>query len=230
MKLPAILAGASAIALTTILPAAAQDQAPAVTMQYAVKISLEHSMGSGVVVGHATLNGVDAASIILTCDHVLTEDGTHPPPPYVKVTHGNETIEGTVLGYEDKEKDLALVLAPVVWPVAPFYRGSVQSGEQELIVGYPLDTNLSITSGYISAPEAEPYGLREGSAPAWPGNSGGGVFVLRDGQWKLAGIADAIHTYPVGGVDHAGLANTVSFFVDTNTLDRYLTAHGVVLP
>jgi S1-C subfamily serine protease len=49
------------------------------------------------------------------------------------------------------------------------------------------------------------------TAAAQPGNSGGGVFVYRDGEWQLVGIL-------VAGAQ----SGTLTFAVDLATIKQYL--------
>jgi len=218
---------AAEIALSVVTSASA-NELPAATMDYAVKISTGHDIGSGVVVvsQRASADGTTGAtSLILTCDHVLTDDFKEPAPKSVLVTHGTQTVLGVIL-YEDKALDLAYVGVASNWPAASPYLGPLQAGEQELIVGYPLDTSLSITTGYISAADEADPAHREGSAPAWPGNSGGGVYIMRDGVWKLAGIAKAVGEYDQDPAA-ASLANTVSYFITIPAVQQFMAGAAV---
>lgn len=182
---------ATLLALSTLCVSAAvaMGASPADALAWSVKIEAGDSEGSGTVVGHQ-----GAHSLVLTCDHVLTDDGNHVAPAEVIVKRNGRSYRARLVA-QDRQLDLALLDVPAVFPAAPLYDGPLTAGEPEMIIGAPYDEGLAVTTGYVGEMalpfRGDGHRTRQGSAPAHPGNSGGGVFVRRNG-WKLAGVEESI--------------------------------------
>lgn len=179
------------------------------------------SFGSGTLIGyiHYHFDGNDGVfqTAILTNEHVIKGASK------VYVHWKGKKIEGRVIAV-DSELDLALVQVPVRLPTVELLAGPIWDGENTWVVGYPFGLSASITHGFIS-PKAPKEELRQESASIWFGNSGGGVFVLRDGRYVLAGVTDAIFVKPVmGGIL---FANTVGFFVPIESVKIFLAKNHV---
>lgn len=179
------------------------------------------SFGSGTVIGDIRhhLGNKDGVchSAILTNEHVVKNASK------VYAHWKGKKIEGRVIAI-DSELDLALVQVPVCLPKVEMLAGPIWDGENTWVVGYPFGLSASITHGFIS-PKAPKGELRQESASIWFGNSGGGVFVLRDGRYVLAGVTDAIFVKPVmGGIL---FANTVGFFVPIESVKIFLAKNHV---
>lgn len=180
------------------------------------------SMGSGTVIGdiHHHVGNKDGVfhSAILTNEHVIRGASR------VYVHWKGRKIEGRVIAI-DAELDLALVQVSERLPKVELLDGPIWDGENTWVVGYPFGLSASITHGFIS-PKAPKQELRQESASIWFGNSGGGVFVLRDGRYVLAGVADAIYARPMmGGIL---FANTVGFFVPIESVKKFLANNHVI--
>lgn len=116
--------------------------------------------------------------LMLTAAHVVG-DGKD-------ITVGPKKLPAKLI-HKDEVADIALLHVAVACPCAPL-ADIPEVGDKVLVVGFPInaDVHLQITT----------EGLTQGvwqnrlqlSAPAAGGNSGGGVFVYQDGEWKLAGI------------------------------------------
>lgn len=180
------------------------------------------SFGSGTVIGdiHHHVGNKDGVfhSVILTNEHVVKGASK------VYVHWKGRKIEGRVIAI-DAELDLALVQVSVRLPKVEMLTGPIWDGENTWVVGYPFGLSASITHGFIS-PKAPKQELRQESASIWFGNSGGGVFVLRDGHYVLAGVTDAIYVKPMmGGIL---FANTVGFFVPIESVKKFLANNHVI--
>lgn len=103
--------------------------------------------------------------------------------------NGNHWIEGLVKKL-DKKHDLALIEVDAYIPAAPLYYGRVMPGEKEAVAGAPLGDLLSVTEGRVSG-FANEQGW-QGTAPIYPGNSGGGSYVFRNHEWELYGIIESV--------------------------------------
>lgn len=96
---------------------------------------------------------------------------------------------------DPNKRDIAyLTIDPVQGPYAQFAKYPADMDEVALVIGYPHGLAQVVTHGHIQArvknPDSDgslpPYLLTE--ALAAPGNSGGGLFVIRDGKPYLVGI------------------------------------------
>lgn len=180
------------------------------------------SWGSGTIIGdiHHHFGNKDDVyhSAILTNEHVIKGASK------VYVHWKGKKIEGRVIAM-DSGLDLALVQVPVRLPKVELLDGPIWDGENTWVVGYPFGLSASITHGFIS-PKAPKEELRQESASIWFGNSGGGVFVLRDGRYVLAGVTDAIYVKPMMGA--LLFANTVGFFVPIESVKKFLADNHVI--
>jgi S1-C subfamily serine protease len=109
---------------------------------------------------------------------------------------------GTVLVTGDARFDLALVLAPDAHcPCARIADSDAAMDEQVVVVGYPRGLTQVVTvgtsQGVVEESKELPYGGPRlvTTAQAAGGNSGGGAFVYRAGEYQLVGIL-------VEGLDH----------------------------
>lgn len=177
--------------------------------------------GSGTVIDHGsdqrTGNPNVNHSIILTSEHVIEDAST-----IFVYWHGLK-MEARVIA-QDHELDLALIEVPVYLPKAEMHFGPVEIGDSEWVVGYPFGLGISITSGFVSEEFLDK--TIQGSASIWPGNSGGGIFVMRNGHYVLAGVAESIFRDRVNGVPI--FANTVGFFVPMKKVKQFLIANKVL--
>lgn len=194
-------------------------------LKYSVEvISSDHGMkdtGSGTSIYNA--NGY---SYILTCYHVVSSGGS------LSINYGGKKYKAYIVRSVPHE-DLAILSTKENIPVAPLSRDkTIKPGNKEIIAGYPLDEGLLLTQGFFGAEQpfkgyhtldadngvGDPPLMGFGSASAWPGNSGGGVFALANGHWVLAGVTSDISVFPIqpifgNGVPYAQLVPTLSHYI-----------------
>lgn len=183
-----------------------------------VTIDLDDGAGSGTVIQ----NGKDV-SYILTCDHVVKGEKSitvmreHLPDLEAKIV------------LESSKLDLALLEVPGSLPTAEMITDEVMEGEGEVIAGAPFEIGVLLTQGFVGPKQDD--GSILGTAAAWPGVSGGGVYVDHGG-WRLAGVAQAIMQVPTtDGKGKAGSAiqsiGQISFFIPLNKVRAFLKEfHG----
>jgi S1-C subfamily serine protease len=100
----------------------------------------------------------------------------------------------------DPARDVATITVPgLTCPCAPIAPTGAMALEADVIaIGYPWGGENTVTAGYLIGrvqvvnPD-ESDGILSGQYIAVlirvePGNSGGGLFVRRDGEWQLIGI------------------------------------------
>lgn len=217
-----------------------QNPEPRDILRYSVEVKSPYGSGSGTVIGHTTsvIAGKTVTySLILTCDHVMNGDFEKPESAVGLVLKpGEEPIAATVVQH-DAGLDLAVLQVRADWPVAPISWDDVAPGEPEIIAGSPLAEGIVLSQGFfgqkhpmLGKETGENHTVQQGSAAIWPGDSGGGVWVFRDG-WKLAGVAEAGRMYPARGPEGivvGALADTVSMFVPMSVLQTFLRQSGYV--
>ena len=169
-------------------------------------VNVRGGNGSGVMV---------APFLMLTAAHVVGDgkDITVGPKAYpAKLVH------------KDEKNDIALLHVAIVCPCAPFALPPKQD-DTVLVVGFPVNHNIGIQI----ATEGRIQGLKENrlqlSAQAVGGNSGGGVFVMQGGEWRLAGILVEVAgwcmgfaCYPVPHLSRAVDTQTMTDFMDRAVL------------
>lgn len=175
------------------------------------KLAVGGGAGSGVVI---------APGFVLTAQHVAIN------PDLVLRAKGPK---GKVLGLGDNDKvDLGLLYFPsrvAQCPCAKLAEFDALPDEPVYIVGYPLGITQTLTRGTSQGVVQQVvipgmWGMQTVLGPRLvfdatiaPGNSGGGAFVYRDGEFQLVGIVVEM----AGGV---GLAIPVS--VVRKFLQEYL--------
>ncbi|MBI5004469.1 trypsin-like peptidase domain-containing protein [Candidatus Kaiserbacteria bacterium] len=182
------------------------------------------SIGAGTVVGSILYRFVDGKhavhAAIVSVAHVVKDAQN------VDVEWKGKHIPGRVIAKDD-ELDLALVEVPVSLPKAEMFFGQVKVGMPQWTVGYPYGTGVSITYGFVSTINPV-MGLRQASASIWPGNSGGGVFIIHQNHFVLVGVADAVYVAQLSPQQMA-VVDTVGFFVTTNKVKKFLLENHVSL-
>lgn len=150
------------------------------------KLTIEGGVGSGVVI---------APGFVLTAQHVAIHPG---------LMLRAKGPKGSVLGLGDSAKvDLGLLHFPArgaQCPCAKLAEFEALPDEPIYVVGYPHGITQTLTRGrsqgvvhHVVVPGAWGIPVVLGqrlifTATIAPGNSGGGVFVFRDGEFQLVGI------------------------------------------
>lgn len=132
------------------------------------------------------------SAVVLTPGVVLTADHCVNTP----LTFGaNGGIVGTVIARGDDRLDYALLSFPASVAACPCVRIADREAEIDeavYVVGYPLGIAQVLTFGTsqgVQDNDRLPFGRRLVlTAPVAGGNSGGGVFVYRDGEYQLVGV------------------------------------------
>lgn len=125
----------------------------------------------------------------------------------------------------DNRLDLAVIQVPRNIPIVMMFFGDVYNGERELAVGNPFGQGLMVTDGFIG--EIQSNGLRLASASVWPGNSGGPVFIHRDGQYLFIGVIVKVFVVP-NGLGYT-IVNTLTYFVPMPMVQEFLVRSGINL-
>lgn len=140
---------------------------------------------------------VVAPGLVLTADHCA---GAAPA-----ALHTGAPV-ATVIGRGDERIDIALLAFSSAEAACPCVRLAAREAavdETVYIVGYPRGIAQVLSTGASQGVHDNsnlPFGRRlVTTAPVGPGNSGGGVFVLRDGELQLVGIV-------VEMIDHLSFA------------------------
>jgi S1-C subfamily serine protease len=179
---------------------------PAVAVAAAVGPSVVNVRVTGVSVspysGSEPYEGVgsgiiySSAGYIITCEHVVSENGTPAQTVTVTFSSGQEVPAKIVA--TDSFADVAVIKVDKTGlPVATFGSvSSVQIGEYAVAIGSPETYQNSVTMGIISGLDRTIPGsgstalvnLIQTDTPISPGNSGG---ALLDEQGRVIGMAEA---------------------------------------
>jgi hypothetical protein len=118
-----------------------------------------------------------------------------------------------VLRFEDSwSNDLAVAHADVACPCAKLAAEPARQDEPVIIVGFPMNPDVKAQTVHPALAQGlSPHGTRVVTVGSAPGNSGGGMFVFRDGEWQLAGI-----------LVHGLRGAQISFAMDLPALKEFL--------
>ncbi|MBI4448076.1 trypsin-like peptidase domain-containing protein [Candidatus Woesearchaeota archaeon] len=164
---------------------------------------METYIGAGTVIKKK-----DGLAYILTCNHILEDSsdqwmaiGGHIAK-LTKVTHtyyvekeGGVKISLDVVA-QDSKLDAALLRAKDTegLKLFPYNLGDsdlLEAGDFNYAVGYPLLLGKFVTSGIITSTnvERQPNWFML-QTPIHPGNSGGPIIAIKDGQYELVGLSE----------------------------------------
>jgi S1-C subfamily serine protease len=193
-----------------------------------VAIRTKSGYGSGVVISkHFVLS---AAHLVHSprgrFEEPEEEEKEHENFVEVQVRHHelrvNVWTTATVARIDDKS-DLLLLFVPIELPHAISKIATVDTmdvNDRLYIVGFPCGTsapncsNGTLTAKWNDWNEDAPF-LWHCSAPVFPGNSGGPVYLARTGE--LVGIV-----VRVPGSAFYGISNNVSYFVPINHINSFV--------
>ncbi len=172
--------------------------------------------GSGVLLRDAQTG----EQYILTAEHVTPDEYYTPEErkktKRIKVLKSRITVEEltTAIVKEDENADLALLKVEGSMKIPP-YLGKIarELHPQDYVigVGFPAGNKMY----FITRVKHKEEKLTLLDITIKGGNSGGGVFLLKEGKVELAGVIQHIH-------DMACLENLRKFFVGTVLEDEYL--------
>jgi hypothetical protein len=124
---------------------------------------------------------VIAPNLVLTAAHVAVIPGLKVGGREAKTLRVGENIDIAVMGVE------------IGCPCAEIAEKPAEVDEQVVVVGFPYHGMLEAQVVTVGRAQSIKNGHMILTAAALPGNSGGGVFVHRDGRWQLVGILVAGH-------------------------------------
>lgn len=170
------------------------------------RLSDGRGSGSGIVI---------APGVVLTAGHVAVHPG---------LAIDGQPVGGLPVGNTkavDQDHDLGLLVYPANiagCPCAALADHEAEVDERVIVVGYPYGISSPIVTegrsqGVISLPDGEVRLIV--TAPVAPGNSGGGVYVFRDGAWQLVGVLVA--STPQGAV---------SIVIPLSEIKKFLAANA----
>ncbi|MEE8517793.1 MAG: trypsin-like peptidase domain-containing protein [Dehalococcoidia bacterium] len=181
------------------------DQASslAAAIKAVVRVSSDHSAGSGVV--------IDQTGLVLTAAHIVDDQGS------VRVSIDGKSLEAELV-LIDKRRDLALVRLPAgSYPWAQLRDiDAIRPGEPVTVVGYPLNLAgpATATGGIVSRVFEEVGSSRQvvqTDAAINIGNSGGPMF---DTRGRVLGIVSSIlgeyRSTPTSGISFAVSSKTIT--------------------
>ena len=140
------------------------------------------------------LNETSCSGVVIQPGVVLTASHCVRPDVPLTLTPGGPTAH--VVANGDDRLDYAILRFPesaAMCPCAPIAAREAEREEAVYVVGFPSGMAVQIlttgTSQGVQENPRLPYGRRlVTTAPVAGGNSGGGVFVLRDGEYRLVGV------------------------------------------
>jgi len=182
-----------------------------ITPQYrnVVDVSYAISDEAGDIYGSSTELGHE---IFLTAAHCLGK-----PDGLFIVDKADTPIKATIVR-KDEPNDLALISAPISGPNVRLLTIDPTLGDEVLAIGWPLGMGPTLTRGLwqgntkIEVEDGVERRYSYITAPLAPGNSGGGVFVLYNGEWYLAAVSQAVPVIAINGftpnlVFHLGMVS-----------------------
>jgi S1-C subfamily serine protease len=183
--------------------------------------------GSGVV--------YRADGMIITNNHVVTDQNTGQPVSAIKVTLATgEQLDGTLVGH-DPSTEIAVIKVDAGHdlPAATFVKDLPAVGEYAIAIGSPLGYENSVTLGVVSGLGRQVEGatgdeatalsnLIQTDAPSSPGNSGG---ALADSNSQVIGINVAYEPPAQTGAVSIGFA--IPAATATKVADQLINSGGV---
>lgn len=204
MKILKIIALAGALATGTAWAKPTSDFYPeARAATYQVEAHFEHgavdvlpNIGTGVMV---------SKHLLLTANHTVV--GANGGLSIKK--HGTEVAQAKVL-YQDAHLDLAVLYVPLDCPCVPLSSRAAFVDEKVFTVGYALGLAEMITVGEVSGHTKyfDRIPLLVASVSLAPGNSGGGLFAVVNGELRLVSVALAMPGNQVHSIHFIGLFST----------------------
>jgi S1-C subfamily serine protease len=196
---------------------------PSHVIDSTITIRTPFGFGSGVVV---------SKHFILSAAHLLATPPWENDEAVVEVEIRHHELQVNVwtratIAKVDKESDLLLLFVPIELPHAISTIATndmMNAGDKLYVVGYPYGASAPncsdgrLTAKFNNHNEDAPF-LWHCSAPAFPGNSGGPVFLAKTGE--LIGILVRV---PI--ISENILSNNVSYFVPWDRIVNFVGPQG----
>lgn len=198
-----------------------------------VKIESEFGFGSGVVIGKEKQDDLNLY-YVLTAYHLITpppvfillgeEISSSSTPARVKITSYNNNEE--IIGVNDATfhcGDLAIDSIIVTFlssrdiPVAPI-TAKYDVLDEVFTSTFQLANPIAVTKGIISRISGM---FIVADAEISPGSSGGGLFVHRNGQYFLIGMADQV------SFENGILFTHCSYFISSKSFIKFLKSNDI---
>jgi len=193
--------------------------------------------GGSAVIVHKRPLGEVVEVFALTCNHIINKDGGLGYIPHGLVPYQGRkiSVECKVL-CSDEDLDIALLRfvtsadVAVAQPASPEEWEKVRVFTKVWVIGYPIRKGPIPTGGEITCLSIKRKGKEYAmtSAPAFYGNSGGGVFTAE--TRKFLGVLAFVHSDEVGdNIDV--LVPHMNYFIPVHVLRRWLVEdeYGFVL-
>jgi S1-C subfamily serine protease len=125
----------------------------------------------------------------------------------------------------DRVQDIALIsVEGLECPCVPVASEAPVADTKVVVVGYPMGMAQFLTEGRVQAQIEHPelpkhYTMM--TAQIAPGNSGGGVFAMEGGKYKLVGVTSAMAVVPIGGFI-PNLMPHMGFMVSTKSVKEFI--------
>lgn len=190
------------------------DYLPARSVVYPVAIEFVKTPGAG---GFSSAVLVQE-NLYVSSAHIVPEDKSTPVQLFVNTRAGRKLAKIVKI---DRENDLVLLRADTKCPCALLDTEVPKLDQPVVLVGYPWGSDVKMqlaTDGRFQGTNED--NLFVTSAPAAPGNSGGGLFREQNGNLVLTGIVRAIH----GGHEQSGFTHWISYIVPISTVKKFLAA------
>lgn len=186
--------------------------------------------GSAVIVHKRPLEEV-VEVFALTCNHIIKHGG------FGYIPHGSVLFQDRKISVEcevlcvDEELDIALLRfvtsedVGVAQPASPEEWEKVRVFTRVWVIGYPIRKGPIPTGGVITCVSIKRKGKEYAmtSAPAFYGNSGGGVFTAE--TRKFLGVLAFVHSDEVGdNIDV--LVPHMNYFIPIDVLREWLNGEG----
>ena len=183
----------SSIARAQISVTYAQDGEKLPADVFAASVRVTNDVGNARVQGSGTCVWTCGDhTLVLSCGHGWTSSGAF----HVSADYPDRAAYEATLLARDTARDTSAFLISGTRPLVPVLDGDVTIGEPGSAVGYPHGEGprawfVTINRGRSGRYVGPWIGT---SLTATHGHSGGGAFVKRDSEWRLAGITSTTET------------------------------------
>jgi len=168
---------------------------------HAAELKSPEAQIRAVVAKIVSANELDKAScsaVVIAPDTAITANHCGGiSDPILILEDGTKLRITTGMRYAPYTDDVAVITVPgLKCPCVPIATEQVRLDEPVLVGGYPMGLAKFVTHGTVQGRIPSPSSMVEyilTDAKVAPGNSGGGMFVVRDGKLELIGIIVALY-------------------------------------